>query len=73
MLPPIDAEYVGDRYPAHQVSGEAGMLCVLFPAFPLPPGLNISQSDLLLRLPPGYSRATITDEEFERRLAGPVQ
>ena len=57
MLPPIDAEYVGARCSAHQVSAEGGMLCVLLPDFPLPPGLNVGQSDLLLRLPAGYPDA----------------
>ena len=57
MLPPIDAEYVGARCAAHQVSAEGGMLCVLLPDFPLPPGLNVGQSDLLLRLPAGYPDA----------------
>jgi len=57
MLPPIDAEYVQGRSPSHQVSAEGGMLCVLLPGFPLPPGLNLDQADLLLRLPAGYPDA----------------
>lgn len=57
MLPPIDAEYVRGRWPAHQVSAEGGMLCVLLPGFPLPSGLNLDQADLLLRLPAGYPDA----------------
>jgi hypothetical protein len=57
MLPPIDAEYIGKRSPAHRVSAEGGMVCVILPDFPLPPGLNVDRADLLLRLPAGYPDA----------------
>jgi hypothetical protein len=54
MLPPNDVDYLQARAPDHTVSNEAGMTCVLLPAFPLPEGLDHPQSDLLLRLSPGY-------------------
>jgi len=36
------------------VSVEAGVICVVLPNFALPQGCNTTQSDLLLRLPPGF-------------------
>ena len=54
MLPAVDAQHLIDRAPGHSVTSEAGMLCVLIPALPLPPGLNVPASDLLFRLSPGY-------------------
>lgn len=54
MLPPNDVDYLEARAPGHAVSNEAGMTCVLLPAFPLPDGLDCAHSDLLLRLSPGY-------------------
>lgn len=50
MLPPIDVEYLQATCPGHSFSSEAGMMCVLMPNFPLPPGFDQAGSDLLLRL-----------------------
>ena len=54
MLPPHDAEHLSDRAPDHSVTSEAGMICVVLPSFPLPPGFDRLSADLLLRLSPGY-------------------
>jgi hypothetical protein len=54
MLPPIDLEHLQTRAPGHAISSEAGMICILLPGFPLPPGFDRSTADLLLRLAPGY-------------------
>ena len=53
-LLPEDAQYLTDRGIAHQVSEEAGMTCLLLPAWPLPTGLDRAEADLLIRLAPGY-------------------
>jgi hypothetical protein len=54
MLPPVDFEYLQERAPGHVISNEGGVTCVLIPAFPLGSGFDQPQSDLLLRLTPGY-------------------
>jgi hypothetical protein len=54
MLPANDIEYLVAGAPGHSVSAEAGMTCVVIPAFRLPVGLSIQAADLLLRLSPGY-------------------
>lgn len=54
MLPPPDVKYLADRAIPHSVSREANMICVVFPNFALPPGLDRPHSDLLLRLAAGY-------------------
>jgi hypothetical protein len=54
MLPPSDAQHLQIRAPDHTVTVEAGHLCVLIPNLPMPPGLGVAASDLLLRLSPGY-------------------
>ena len=54
MLPADDNEFLTGRFPAHQVTVESGMTCVLIPAIQLPPGLSHSSSDLLFRLSAGY-------------------
>lgn len=53
-LPPVDAKYLADRDIKYDVTVENGMICILFPAYRLPQGLVPAQSDLLLRLNPGY-------------------
>lgn len=53
-LPAVDQRYLEDRQIPHQVLNDGGMVCVLFPGWRLPPGLNVSQTDVLLRLAPGY-------------------
>jgi Prokaryotic E2 family E len=54
MLPAIDADYLGVRFPGHSVVPDAGLIAVVLPAFRLPPGFTAAESDLLLRLAPGY-------------------
>jgi hypothetical protein len=54
MLPPIDAQHLAERAPGHSVIAEAGMVCVLIPALPVPAGLSVPAADLLFRLSPGY-------------------
>lgn len=54
MLPPIDSLFLAERFPAHSVCVEGGMTCIVIPDFPIPPGLSVAASSLLLRLSPGY-------------------
>lgn len=54
MLPSVDREYLRKRFPRFSVALEEQMICVVLPGFPLPSGLQIERSDLLLRLSPGY-------------------
>ncbi len=54
MLPPNDLEYLQARAPGHTVTVEAGSTCVVIPGFSLGAGFVVAQSDLLLRLAPGY-------------------
>src|SRR5690349_1751622 len=53
-LPASDIDYLNDRGIPHNVVSEAGMTCVVFPQWPLPPGFDQAAADLLLRLSPGY-------------------
>jgi len=53
-LPPADAAYLASLDLHHTIVVENEMICVILPAFPLPPGYDRSHSDLLLRLSPGY-------------------
>ena len=57
MLPPDDHAYLAERFPRFTEAVEGGMLCVVLPDFPLPPGFQPSSADLLLRLAPGYPDA----------------
>jgi hypothetical protein len=54
MLPPDDAKYIAEHFAGHNLTSEANMICVILQAFPLPGGFDRQQSDLLLRLSPGY-------------------
>jgi hypothetical protein len=54
MLPPVDIEFLKESAPAHSITSEGGMICVVIPDFPLGPGFDQATSDLLLRLPGGY-------------------
>lgn len=54
MLPSVDRIYLEEHFPEHTISNDRNMICVLLPNFELPPGFDQTQSDLLLRLPPGY-------------------
>lgn len=54
MLPPYDETFLNERYPGWSQVQEGGLLCVILPQFPLPPGFTLSAADLLLRVSPGY-------------------
>lgn len=54
MLPPTDTTFLLERAVNHSITPEANMTCVLIPGFSLPPGFDRTQSDLLLRISPGY-------------------
>jgi hypothetical protein len=54
MLPKLDADYLSESAPEHDVRSEGGMLCVIVRDFRLPGGLSSAKADLLLRLAPGY-------------------
>lgn len=53
-LPAHDVAYLSERGIVFRVSVESNMTCVVFPSYQLPSGYAPSQSDLLLRLSPGY-------------------
>ena len=54
MLPSEDRERLEAKFPQYSEMIENQMVCVVLPDFPLPRGLQPSQSDLLLMLAPGY-------------------
>jgi len=53
-LPQADLDYLVDRAIAHEVTVNGSMVCVVLRGYPIPPGYDRSQSDLLLRLSAGY-------------------
>src|SRR5262249_24104631 len=53
-LPTLDQQYLDSREMQYSIELENGMICVVFTEWPLPSGLNIARTDLLLRLPGGY-------------------
>lgn len=53
-LPQADIACLTERGIQYLVSSEANMTCVLFPGYVLPVGYNLTASDLLLRLQPGF-------------------
>lgn len=53
-LPPTDIAYFAERGIEPAVVSEANMTCVVLRAYRLPAGYAPTQSDLLLRLNPGY-------------------
>lgn len=53
-LPSTDIAYLAERRIEHTVASEANMTCVVLPGYRLPTGYEPQQSDLLLRLSPGY-------------------
>ena len=53
-LPQPDIEYLTDHGLNYSVVGEANMTCVVVRGYQLPDGYHPQQSDLLLRLNPGY-------------------
>jgi Prokaryotic E2 family E len=57
-LPEFDVDYLKSKGFECETLVDGNMLCVLFKGFQLPPGLSIAQSDLLIRLSPGYPDVT---------------
>ena len=54
MLPDSDIAYLNERGISYQLANEANMTCVIISTWPLPPGFNHANADLLLRLNAGY-------------------
>lgn len=53
-LPETDLVQLAERGEAYEISSDANMICVVIRNFRLPEGYETTQSDLLLRLNPGY-------------------
>ena len=53
-LPQFDIDQLARRRIDYAVASESNMTCVVIRAYALPPGYDRAQSDLLLRLSPGY-------------------
>jgi hypothetical protein len=53
-LPQADITSLAERGVEYSVASEANMTCVVIRGYVLPPGYNHGQSDLLLRLNPGF-------------------
>jgi len=53
-LPQIDLAHLAERASAYSIAFEGNVVCVVLQGYTLPSGYNRSQSDLLLRLNPGY-------------------
>ena len=54
MLPAPDVAFLTERNLEHATSVEGGMVCVVVHGWILPPGYNVQEADLLLRLPTAY-------------------
>lgn len=53
-LPQSDVEYLNQKGLQYTVAEEAGMTCVAFQDYKLPPGFNQEAADLLIRLSKGF-------------------
>jgi hypothetical protein len=53
-LPTADAAFLDERAITHQLLLDGGVISVILPAWPLPPGYDRASADLLLLLMPGY-------------------
>src|SRR6266568_5002944 len=53
-LPQNDLAYLAERVADYSITAEANMTCVVLRGYVLPVGYDRAQSDLLLRLSPGY-------------------
>jgi hypothetical protein len=53
-LPEIDNHFLSERNIPHDVVLDAGMVCVILLGWALPEGLNVPQTDVLIRLAAGY-------------------
>ncbi|MFJ4633848.1 E2/UBC family protein [Streptomyces sp. NPDC088847] len=56
-LPGADAAHLAERGIAYTTAVESGMVCVVLPGWPVPPGYNRTSVDLLVRLPAGFPDA----------------
>ena len=54
MLPAPDAAFLTERSFEYSTSVEGGAVCVVVLRLALPPGYNVQEADLLVRLPAGY-------------------
>jgi hypothetical protein len=54
LLPERDINYLAERRLASEVTTDQGMTCLVVKDWPLPAGLSPRQTDMLLRLAPGY-------------------
>jgi E2/UBC family protein E len=54
MLPSDDTAFLNDRKITHTLHQEGGMICVVLRSWPVPSGYGQTETDLLLRLAPGY-------------------
>ena len=54
MLHPADEEFLERLGLEYDVASEGGLTALVIKGWPLPPGYEPSQVDLLLRLPPGF-------------------
>lgn len=53
-LPQVDLTHLAERGAKYSVTPESNMICVVLQGYVLPAGYDRPQSDLLLRLSPGY-------------------
>ncbi|HYN96860.1 MAG TPA: E2/UBC family protein [Pilimelia sp.] len=54
MLPSDDMAFLNDREITYTLHQEGGMICVVLQSWPVPSGYRQTETDLLLRLAPGY-------------------
>jgi Prokaryotic E2 family E len=75
-LPALDQQYLADRRIEHLIQADQGLICVVFPRWQLPVGLNMGHADVLLRLSPGYPDIAPdmwwTDPEIRRADGVPI-
>lgn len=53
-IPPNDLAALLERGTIYNITIESNMTCIVFPRYQLPVGYDRDQSDLLIRLSPGY-------------------
>ena len=54
MLPAPDAAFLTERSLEFSAVVEGSMICIVVSRWTLPPGYNVQEADLLVRLPAGY-------------------
>jgi hypothetical protein len=57
VLLPADRDFLVEKGFDYDVVSEAGLICVVIHAYPLPAGYTPDKTDLLLRLPPNFPDA----------------